>query len=101
MLVQVMAHKTTYSAARANFAKLCDKAVDDREVVIINRRNAADVALISASELSSILETAHLLRSPENARRLISAMERAGKRRGRPQAIEKLRREMGLESPQK
>ena len=96
-----MAHKTSYSAARANFAKLCDKAAEDREVVIISRRNAADVALISASELSSILETAHLLRSPENARRLISAMERARERRGRPQAVEKLRREIGLESSQK
>lgn len=93
-----MAHKTTYSAARANFAKLCDKAVDDREVVIINRRNSADVALISASELSSILETAHLLRSPKNATRLISAMERAKKRRGRAQSVDKLRREMGLEA---
>lgn len=92
-----MAHKTTYSAARANFAKLWDKAVDDREVVIINRRNSADVALIAASELSSILETAHLLRSPNNARRLISAMERTKKRRGRTQSVERLRREMGLE----
>lgn len=96
-----MAHKTTYSAARANFARLCDKAVADREVIIINRRNAADVALISASELSSILETAHLLRSPENARRLISAMDRVKKRRGRAQSVDELRREMGLESSRK
>ena len=93
-----MAHKTTYSAARANFAKLCSKATDDREVVIINRRNSADVALISASELASILETAHLLRSPKNATRLLSAMERARKRRGRAQSVDKLRREMGLEA---
>ncbi len=94
----IMAHKTTYSAARANFAKLCDKAVDDREVVIISRRNSADVALVSASELSSILETAHLLRSPKNARRLISAVERARRRQGRAQPLDKLRREMGLDS---
>ena len=96
-----MAQKTTYSAARANFAKLCDKAVDDREVVIISRRNSADVALISASELSSILATAHLLRSPKNSRRLISAMERAKKWQGRAQPLEKLRREMGLDSSTK
>jgi len=36
-----MAQKTTYSAARANLARLCDKAVDDREVIIINRGVAA------------------------------------------------------------
>ena len=93
-----MAHKTTYSAARSNFAKLCDKAVDDREVVIISRRNSPDVALVSASELASILETAHLLRSPRNARRLISAIERAKKNRGKKESLDKLRREMGLDS---
>ena len=91
-----MAHKTTYSAARSNFAKLCDKAVD--EVVIISRRNSPDVALVSASELASILETAHLLRSPRNARRLISAIERAKKGRGKKESLDKLRREMGLDS---
>ena len=75
-----MVHKTTYWAAtRADLAKLCDKAVKDGEVVIIRRPNSADVALISASELASILETVYLLRSPKNARRLISALERTRK----------------------
>src|SRR6267143_5913681 len=72
-----MVHRTTYTNARANLATLCDKATDDREVIIITRRNSADVALVAAQELSSLLETAHLLRSPKNARRLLSAMSRA------------------------
>jgi len=93
-----MAHRTTYTAARANFATLCDRATDDREVIIISRRNSGDVALVAATELSSLLETAHLLRSPKNARRLLSALNRAQARKGKTQSINKLRQEMGLES---
>jgi antitoxin YefM len=72
-----MALETTYTQARASFASLCDAATEDREVVIIHRRNAGDVALISADELTSLLETAHLLRSPRNAERLLAALARA------------------------
>ena len=93
-----MAHRTTYTAARANFAKLCDRAADNHEVIIISRRNSGDVALVAAEELSSLLETAHLLRSPKNARRLLSALNRAKARKGKAQSINKLRQEMGLES---
>jgi antitoxin YefM len=93
-----MAHRTTYTAARANFATLCDRAADDREVIIISRRNSGDVALVAAKELSSLLETAHLLRSPKNARRLLSALNRATARKGKAQSLDKLRREMGLDS---
>jgi antitoxin YefM len=93
-----MAHRTTYTAARANFATLCDRAADDREVIIISRRNSGDVALVAAKELSSLLETAHLLRSPKNARRLLSSLNRATARKGKAQSLDKLRREMGLDS---
>ena len=93
-----MPHRTTYTAARANFAALCDRATDDLEVIIISRRNSGDVALVAASELSSLLETAHLLRSPKNSRRLLSALNRAKARKGKALSIDKLRQEMGLES---
>lgn len=92
-----MAHRTTYTNARANFVTLCNKAVENREVIIINRRNAEDVALVAASELSSLLETAHLLRSPKNARRLLTALNRAKAKGGKAQSVDKLRREMGLD----
>ncbi|MEW6355315.1 MAG: type II toxin-antitoxin system prevent-host-death family antitoxin [Planctomycetota bacterium] len=95
-----MAIHTTYSKARAELAKLCNKVSEDKEVVLINRRNAEDVALMSASELSSLLETAHLLRSPRNARRLLTALNRALARRGRRQSPDKLRRELGLDDEQ-
>ena len=58
---------TSYSNARATLAALCDEVASTREPVIIRRRNAEDVALVAADELESLLETAHLLRSPKNA----------------------------------
>jgi antitoxin YefM len=91
-----MAIQTTYSKARANLAKLCDKVAGNREIVIINRRNSEDVAIIAAGELSSIIETAHLLRSPRNARRLLAALSRAQGKKLKPQTIQDLRREIGF-----
>ncbi len=72
-----LAIKTSYTDAIANLARFCDEAVDNREVVIIQRQEGEDVALIAASELASLMETAHLLRSPRNAERLLTALERA------------------------
>lgn len=88
--------RTTYTSARQNLAALCDRVVDDRECVIIKRRGADDVAMVAASELSGLLETAHLLRSPKNARRLLTALERTKRRRIKTQSIDDLRREVGL-----
>ena len=54
--------QTTYSRARANLAALCEEVTANREVVIIQRRCAEDVALVAAQELDGLLETAYLLR---------------------------------------
>lgn len=91
-----MAIQTTYSTARANLASLLDQVTDDRETVIIRRRGAEDVALVSAAELASLQETAHLLRSPANARRLLTALNRAIRRASKPQTVDALRKELGL-----
>ncbi len=91
-----MSIQTTYTAARANLAKLCERAVENREIVIISRRGSEDVALVAASELESLVETAHLLRSPRNAERLLRALERARSDSGEPQTTEQIRREVGL-----
>jgi antitoxin YefM len=91
-----MAIETTYTKARANLATLCNEVTTNQEVVIIHRRGAEDVALISATELSSLLETAHLLRSPKNAERLLTALTRAQQRTVAPQSVASLRREVGL-----
>ncbi len=92
-----METQTSYTKARANLAKLCDQVTDNRDVVIISRRKGGDVALIAADELSSILETLHLLRSPRNADRLLSALKDARARKGKPRAPRSLRRELGLD----
>ena len=89
--------ETTYTQARANLKALLDEASDSREIVIIRRPDGNDVALIAADELRSLIETAHLLRSPKNAERLLRALERATRRKGRPQSLEKLRRDVGLD----
>jgi antitoxin YefM len=93
-----MAIQTTYTHARANFATLCNDVTANGEVVIIHRRGAEDVALISAAELTRLMETAHLLRSPKNAERLLTALARARRRTGSPQSVEALRREVGLDA---
>ena len=76
-LYSSMTIETTYSAARDQLKALMDTVVEDREVVLVRRRNGGDVALVAADELEGLLETAHLLRSPRNAARLLSALERA------------------------
>ncbi len=92
-----MAIQTTYTNARARLASLMDEVIKNREIVIIQRRGSEDVAMIAADELSGILETAHLLRSPANAARLNSALERVRKQNGSVQTIEALREEVGLD----
>jgi antitoxin YefM len=75
--VQPVTIETTYTAAREQLKALMDRVVEDREVVMVRRRQGGDVALVAAEELEGLLETAHLLRSPRNAARLLSALERA------------------------
>ena len=88
---------TTYTRARAELARLLDDVTENREIVIIERRGSESAALIAADELSSLLETAYLLRSPTNAERLLDALGRALKRDGLPIEPDDLRREVGLE----
>ena len=92
-----MAIQTTYTHARAHLAFLIDEVTKNREVVIIQRRGSEDVAMIAADELTGILETAHLLRSPTNAERLLTALDRVRKESGMPQTIDELRSEVGFE----
>jgi antitoxin YefM len=92
-----MSISLTYTQARANLAKILDEVSVNKEVVIINRKNAENVALVSESELSGILETAHLLRSPKNAQRLLTALLKAKEGEGAPQSLNELKREYGLE----
>jgi antitoxin YefM len=90
-----MAVKTTYSHARENFASLWDEIEASREAAVIQRRGHEDMALIPAEELASLRETTYLLRSPENAARLLAALTRARRGRSRRTDLATLRRELG------
>jgi antitoxin YefM len=88
--------ETTYTSLRQKLASVLDRVANDREVVIIRRKGAKKVALVPADELMGLLETAHLLRSPKNAQRLLTALRRAAGRKGKIESLKALRREMGL-----
>lgn len=92
-----MPTETTYTALRDNLASVLDHVVDDQETVIVRRKGARDVALVPASELAGLMETAYLLRSPKNAKRLLGALRRAKRGQLLKMSMEELRREAGLE----
>jgi antitoxin YefM len=92
-----MAGKVSYSHARNHLAQLWDEVEDSREVAVIHRRGHEDMALIPADELSSLRETAYLLRSPENAARLLAALHRARRGDTPRRDLAALRRELGLD----
>ncbi|MCG7257754.1 MULTISPECIES: type II toxin-antitoxin system prevent-host-death family antitoxin [unclassified Corynebacterium] len=71
-----------YTESRANYAKVLSDVVDDREEAIITRAGHEDVVIVSLSEYESLRETAYLLRSPENARRLLGSIENLERGRG-------------------
>jgi antitoxin YefM len=86
--------KTTYSQARENFASILDRVTRDREIAIITRRGNEDVALVAADELAGLMETAHLLRSPANAKRLLTALRRAQSKKLPTTSLDKLCQEL-------
>jgi antitoxin YefM len=91
-----MTIQKTYTQARAGLAKLLDQVTHNREIVIIQRRGEEEVAMIAASELVSLMETAYLLRLPANAQRLLTALGRALKNAAALESVEDLRRELVL-----
>ncbi|WP_129672132.1 type II toxin-antitoxin system Phd/YefM family antitoxin [Candidatus Chloroploca sp. Khr17] len=93
-----MTIQTTYTQARAQLAALLDQVTQDREIVIIQRRGSDDVALIAADELVGLLETVQLLRSPANAERLLTTLNRVRQRVGTAQSLEQLRHEVQLDA---
>jgi antitoxin YefM len=87
----------SYSQLRENLAEVWESVEDTQEAVILTRRGHRDLALIPADELESLLETAHLMRSPRNARRLLEALGRALEGSGNRTTVAKLRREIQLD----
>jgi antitoxin YefM len=91
-----MATKATYSRARQNLAEIWNEVENSREPAILERRGHEAMALLPADELSSLQETAYLLRSPKNAARLLTALARSQKAKTKPVELEALMKELGL-----
>jgi len=66
----------SYTESRARYAEVLDSVVNDREEVVITRAGHEPVVIMSLADFESLRETAYLMRSPANARRLLDAMER-------------------------
>lgn len=66
----------SYSESRAKYAETLSSVVDDREEVIITRAGHEPVVMVSLADYESLKETAYLLRSPSNARRLLASIDR-------------------------
>lgn len=66
----------SYTESRARYAEVLDSVVDDREEVVITRAGHEPVVIVSLEEYEALKETAYLMRSPANARRLLDAMDR-------------------------
>ena len=66
----------SYTESRARYAEVLDSVVNDREEVVVTRAGHASVVIVSLEDFESLRETAYLMRSPTNARRLLDAMER-------------------------
>jgi antitoxin YefM len=93
-----MTIETTYSQAREQLKSLMDRAVDDREVILVRRRTGGDVAMIAADELESLVETAHLLSSEKNAERLLMALSRARSKNIAPTTMAHLNKLAGVDA---
>lgn len=69
-----MARSTTYSALRANLKQALDDVCADHEPLRVERKNGEGVVVISETDFAALEETAYLLRSPANARRILRAL---------------------------
>lgn len=88
--------ETSYTSLRQSLASVLDRVANDHEIVIVRRKGDKKVAMVPADELAGLMETAHLLRSPKNAQRLLTALRRATAGKGKPERLDQFRREIGL-----
>ncbi|MCK0091729.1 type II toxin-antitoxin system Phd/YefM family antitoxin [Rhodococcus sp. NPDC060090] len=77
----------SYSESRARYAEVLDSVVNDREEIVITRSGHEPVVIVSLADFESLRETAYLMRSPANARRLLDAMERLEAGEGQPHEL--------------
>ncbi len=77
----------TYTAVRSNLAKTMKEVCDDHDPVIITRKQNDAVVMMSLEDYESLNETAYLLRSPKNTKRLLESIEELEKGRGKERKL--------------
>ena len=77
----------TYSSARANLASTMDRVCSNHEPLIITRNGQQAVVMLSLEDYKALEETAYLLRSPANARRLLSSSAQLNAGKGAPREL--------------
>ena len=77
----------TYTSARNNLASTMKKVCDDHDPIIVTRKNNEAVILISLEDYEALNETAYLLQSPKNAKRLIDSIEELNAGKGQEREI--------------
>ena len=77
----------SYTESRARYAEVLDSVINDREEIVITRAGHEPVVIVSLADFESLRETAYLMRSPANARRLLDAMERLESGRGQTHGL--------------
>lgn len=80
----------SYTEAREQLASVWDETVSTREPIVLERRGHESVVLVPLEEWQGVVETAHLLRSPANARRLLAALHRLESGKGHALTLEQL-----------
>jgi antitoxin YefM len=75
-----------------SLGSILDRVANDHEIVIVRRKDGKNVAIVDANELAGLMETVYLLRSPRNARRLLTALDRATARKGKPERLNYFRK---------
>ncbi len=77
----------TYSAARANLASTMNRVCDDHEALIITRSGERSVVMLSLEDFQALEESAYLLRSPTNAKRLLAAAAQLATGKGKERKL--------------
>lgn len=77
----------TYTAARQNLAKTMKKVCEDHSPVIVTRKSSNAVVIMSLEDYEALEETAYLLRSPKNTRRLIESIAQLENNKGKEKEL--------------
>lgn len=86
----------TYTEVRDNLAPVWDQTISTREPVIISRRGSESIVMMPLEEWEGMQETAHLLRFPANARRLLAALVRLERGKGEIMSVDELKSRSGI-----